>query len=434
MERRCLMKRCPIRRLLFLVFIFLFIPAGLATAQVSFRVPILISDSTGLARIDTTIQVVLGVHPNGTGCASIFVHYSGFPDHWDLKSFYPWNSAVCEPMPPTPFVLTRIYAQMQGCGDNMVVQLKSRPLVDTFAVQVIQTDSFPNSVKYYRWPDPQALRQYCDSMIMTGTVAIRDSYDVSNDQWVQVRTTLRINMTQVPYYRVFPYPPSTAGSLQTQLLSFRVFIYGPKSPSVLPPASVQKLLPAAGDTAVILSPQLTWNSVAGIARYHLQVSTDSTFNNDSTASFVFNDTLPPSATSYLLTGLAPGRKYYWEVFAYTIYGYSYPVTPVWWFRTQPVVGVGGMPPWIPATYALYQNHPNPFNPETEIRYQLPETSPVTLRIYNVLGEQVIGLVEGVQSPGMHTVRWNASGQPGGVYFYRLTAGAFSETKRMVLIR
>ena len=89
---------------------------------------------------------------------------------------------------------------------------------------------------------------------------------------------------------------------------------------------------------------------------------------------------------------------------------------------------------LPGTYVLSQNYPNPFNPSTEITYGLPERSYVRLTVYNLLGHEVTRLVDGEQGAGYYAVQWDASGVSGGVYFYRLEAGSFAETKKMMLMR
>ena len=88
---------------------------------------------------------------------------------------------------------------------------------------------------------------------------------------------------------------------------------------------------------------------------------------------------------------------------------------------------------------LYQNHPNPFNPKTSIGYYLPERSSVTLSIYNVSGELVRTLVNGVQEKGHHEARWDGRDERGrpmssGVYFYTLKAHKRRITKKMVLLK
>lgn len=88
----------------------------------------------------------------------------------------------------------------------------------------------------------------------------------------------------------------------------------------------------------------------------------------------------------------------------------------------------------PATFVLYQNYPNPFNPSTTIRYTLPQRSHVTLSVFNTLGQQVASLVDAVEEPGEHSVRFGGSSLASGVYFYRLRAGEYVATKRLVLLR
>jgi ASPM-SPD-2-Hydin domain-containing protein/type IX secretion system substrate protein len=89
---------------------------------------------------------------------------------------------------------------------------------------------------------------------------------------------------------------------------------------------------------------------------------------------------------------------------------------------------------IPTEFALEQNYPNPFNPTTEIRFEVPVLGFMSLKVYNVLGQAVATLVDGVVEPGYRSVTWAASAVPSGVYFYRMTAGTFSKTKKLLLLR
>ena len=93
----------------------------------------------------------------------------------------------------------------------------------------------------------------------------------------------------------------------------------------------------------------------------------------------------------------------------------------------------------PTSYQLSQNYPNPFNPETTIRYQLPERSPVSLVVYNLLGQRVRTLVEETKEAGFHQVRWDGRDEWGrtvasGIYFYHMRAGPYSEGKKMTLLK
>jgi hypothetical protein len=89
---------------------------------------------------------------------------------------------------------------------------------------------------------------------------------------------------------------------------------------------------------------------------------------------------------------------------------------------------------VPQDFRLSQNYPNPFNPSTTIEFSLPQTSHVTLRVYNMVGEEVATLVSRELPVGIHTTHWNASDMSSSVYFYRLQAGDYLDTKKLLLLR
>ena len=109
----------------------------------------------------------------------------------------------------------------------------------------------------------------------------------------------------------------------------------------------------------------------------------------------------------------------------------------------PVKGVSGA---VPRQFALHQNYPNPFNPKTTIRFSVGAPSvgdqtaiPVRLQIFNLLGQAVKTLVDDVRTPGLYGVDWDGTDLRGskvstGIYFYRLTSGKFSETKKMMFLK
>jgi hypothetical protein len=89
---------------------------------------------------------------------------------------------------------------------------------------------------------------------------------------------------------------------------------------------------------------------------------------------------------------------------------------------------------IPQGYLLSQNYPNPFNPTTKINYELPITNYVDLSIYNILGRRVTTLVSQQQKTGLHQVEWDATGFASGLYYYRIEAGNFIETRKMIYLK
>ena len=89
---------------------------------------------------------------------------------------------------------------------------------------------------------------------------------------------------------------------------------------------------------------------------------------------------------------------------------------------------------IPKAFSLSQNYPNPFNPSTVIKYGLPYDAMVTLEVYNILGQRVALLVNEEQKAGFHDVIFHTSIMGSGVYFYRLSSGGFTETRKMLIVR
>lgn len=103
------------------------------------------------------------------------------------------------------------------------------------------------------------------------------------------------------------------------------------------------------------------------------------------------------------------------------------------------IAVGGSenvpdPKILPTCYGIDQNYPNPFNPTTTIRYTLPKSSYVTLKVYDILGRELNTLVAAYQEAGYKSVQFNARDLPGGVYFYRLKAGIRTATKKLLLLK
>jgi hypothetical protein len=96
-------------------------------------------------------------------------------------------------------------------------------------------------------------------------------------------------------------------------------------------------------------------------------------------------------------------------------------------------GVGNVD-GTPLTFALHQNYPNPFNPATVIRYSIPAASQVTLKVFNLLGQEVATLVNTVQVAGNYETSFNAASLSSGVYIYRIQAGTNVDTKKMMLLK
>jgi predicted GH43/DUF377 family glycosyl hydrolase len=126
-------------------------------------------------------------------------------------------------------------------------------------------------------------------------------------------------------------------------------------------------------------------------------------------------------------------------FWYSGYGYNSAVGRSVWqigYATSPFVALSAADPPgnLPKEFALLQSYPNPFNPEVSIEYFLPKEEHVSVKVIDALGQEVVTLIDQRQAAGRHAVYWNANGYATGVYFYRMTAGEFSDSKKMILVR
>jgi len=102
-----------------------------------------------------------------------------------------------------------------------------------------------------------------------------------------------------------------------------------------------------------------------------------------------------------------------------------------WYK--PITAVSEKPAVV-RNFALRQNYPNPFNPSTRIEFSVAKSTFAMVKVFNLLGEEVATLASQEFKPGHYTVDWNAGTAPSGIYFYRLTAGSFVDTKKMLLLR
>ncbi|MGA9291605.1 MAG: DUF4397 domain-containing protein [Ignavibacteriaceae bacterium] len=99
-----------------------------------------------------------------------------------------------------------------------------------------------------------------------------------------------------------------------------------------------------------------------------------------------------------------------------------------------LTGVESSPKSIPSSFNLEQNFPNPFNPATKIVYSLPKSSEVSLKVYNIVGQEVATLINQQQNAGIYSVNFNASNLASGIYIYRIQAGSFVSTRKMTLLK
>ncbi len=136
-------------------------------------------------------------------------------------------------------------------------------------------------------------------------------------------------------------------------------------------------------------------------------------------------------TTFIASPLQNGQSYYWRARGHNTLGWG-EFSDVWSFS----VLITSVEPdeEIPAVFSLSQNYPNPFNPSTRITYGLPQQAHVTLEIFTVLGERVEILVDESQEAGYHDASLNLRGFASGIYLYRLQAGDFVQTRKLLLVK
>ncbi|MCC7159107.1 MAG: T9SS type A sorting domain-containing protein [Ignavibacteria bacterium] len=120
------------------------------------------------------------------------------------------------------------------------------------------------------------------------------------------------------------------------------------------------------------------------------------------------------------------------------------INPMWQFNSRhngvygdnPLVGIEPISGVMPSKFLLGQNYPNPFNPTTKIKFEIPVgvSAYTTLKIFDMLGREVNTLVSEELVAGTYEVAWSAKNQPSGVYFYKLNAGNFTQTKKMLMVK
>jgi len=237
-----------------------------------------------------------------------------------------------------------------------------------------------------------------------------NNLDVGNVNTFSV-TSLIGNITY--YYRVRAYNyGGVTGSSNT--ISVTTLPNGPSAPV----ATAATLITQTGFTA-------NWNTVSTANGYYIDVAIDPNFENMVTR---YQNKDVGNVLTYDLIGLAPNLRYYYRVRAYNIEGASDNSNIISVIITD-VENTS-----YPTFYRLYQSYPNPFNPSTKIKYDLPQSSFVTIKVYDITGKEVKSLVNVQETIGYHEVVFNADDLPSGVYFYRLIAGNYSEVKKMILMK
>ena len=185
--------------------------------------------------------------------------------------------------------------------------------------------------------------------------------------------------------------------------------------------------PANNSIGIKLTPTLGWSSDSTATDFFVQLATDSTFET-----IVFESSTSVDSLTIPSGHLLPLTKYYWHVREQNI-GNDSSYTSPWCFTTG-LVGINIINTEIPNVFKLYNNYPNPFNPSTKIRFDLPNSSFAKLVIYDALGREQETLVNEQLNTGTYEAVWTADRFSSGIYYYKLTTGEFSQTNKMILLK
>lgn len=186
--------------------------------------------------------------------------------------------------------------------------------------------------------------------------------------------------------------------------------------------------PADGARDIPTTVDLTWNGIEGATAYNVQVATDLNFNE---VVFEASD-LGEEVNEVTAAALAPTTRHFWRVRGLNAVGPG-PWSETFIFTTATNVSTEPGTD-VPTAFVLHGAYPNPFNPTTQIAFELPMATSVRLAVYDLLGREVTVLVTGPLSAGQHVVTWNAGSVPGGTYLYRLDAGTFTGQGTVTLVK
>jgi hypothetical protein len=191
--------------------------------------------------------------------------------------------------------------------------------------------------------------------------------------------------------------------------------------------------PGNADTVTTYSVEFKWGIRGIVSSFHLQVATDSSFND------IVIDTTGFRSTIFTDTSLSRGTFYFWRVNNTNITGTSSWSNTASFYLSTTITGLYTSNNTVANKFKLSQNYPNPFNPSTLIRYSLPNDSQVRVDIFNIIGQRVATLVNSFKRKGDYEISWNASNYSSGVYFYTINAAnnsgkQFFDVKKMILLK
>lgn len=330
------------------------------------------------------------------------------------------NSIPAEP--PTPngpyyFVVTSLDRNYNESGMSNVLQVNPPP-IPTLAFPnnnsnniedtVILKWFYPNLASSYRLQISKV--QTFDSLLVYDVSGIADTFKTITGLDGQTKYYWRVNSVNAGGTSNFSAPFNfTTGFPPKSLLAY----------------------PLNNTLNIPVDTFLYWRSTPGAATYKLMLARSLDFAQNSI--IVNADGLID--TFFAVSGLQQNALHFWKVKATNQYGDGL-YSDIWRFKTYNPTGIDNIE-YIPDEYALEQNYPNPFNPVTKIRVKISQSGYATLKVYNLLGEEIVTLVSDYLNPGTYLFTFDSASKnniPSGVYLYRLNVNGFTSSKKMILLK
>ncbi len=201
------------------------------------------------------------------------------------------------------------------------------------------------------------------------------------------------------------------------------------SSTLATPVAPSLVSPLNNATGVPLNALLQWDSVSNASSYRARIATDSAFTN-----VVFDSGGITQRPVTVPNGrLQSNTRYFWEVSgSNSCVSGAYSVIRS--FRTIDLTGIVTNNGNVPKVYKLYDNYPNPFNPETVIKFDIPTASDVTILIYDVTGKEAARIADGKLEAGSYSYSWNAANYPSGIYFISMRTEKYFSARKMALLK
>jgi hypothetical protein len=313
-----------------------------------------------------------------------------------------------------------------GVADGPQIEANLQYILNNFQTcfgrpyKVVRIPMPPENGQY---PPQGDYRTYTNSMIINKTVII-PTYEFQYDT-----TAFRIYHEAMPGYKIVGI---NSNAIIPSLGTIHCIVkeVGVKDPVFISHAKMDSVVATADPIEI----EAAIKTKSGIAEAYVYWTSDTTAGFNSTVmNFITGDT-----ASALIPAQVNGTEIFYYISATSNSGRTI---------AKPIVAPDGFYSFIVENsvtradennlfdeFILFQNYPNPFNPGTNIGYRISNSGFVRLKVYDVLGNEILTLVDEYKSAGIHEIEFNVSGLPSGVYFYKLMAGSLIQTRKMILIR